>query len=627
MDPKLIEYYRIELQHIRDAAAEFAQAYPKIAGRLNLSAAAQQVECADPYVERLLEGAAFLAARVQLKMDAEYAVFTQHLIDMIHPGYAAPTPSMVVARVEPDLGSATLVKGVMLPRGTTLTTRIPSGSKTSCRFQTAHDIKLWPLKIDNARYQGGQIGLGGSSGFGKRIQSSLQISFSLTAGSMVELAALEELDIFLPGSDVAGDLYELLLAHCVSVSALFPDGKDEVVDLKSAGVSDLGFDDEQSLLPEPGRGLSAYRLFKEYAAFPDRFRFFRITGLRDLMLKGGARRSFALIFHFSREVKRIERSVDASNFLLYCTPAVNLFRKTIERTYLNQAQHEFHLVTDRVRPLDFEIHSVRKVDGYPTDGVGEPFQFNDLYSEFDAASSSAYFSIRREPRLNSSVKMSSRMSRHENDYLASEMYISLADPNHPPYPSGIGQLAIDVLCSNRERPMAAISGSEQDFSLEVSAPVLGIRCVSGPTRPVPAISSGLLPWRLISLLGVNHLSLLDGAGGDGASALREMLFLFASDTSSIFRKQIEGLKSINAARVTLRLPINGPICFGNGVGVVLEVDERHFDGTGVLILGALMDRFFARYASLNSFTQLTLNEVQRGEIKKWKPRAGRRMIF
>ncbi len=68
MDPRLLSYYERELQHIREMGAEFAQEFPKIAGRLGL----EGFECADPYVERLLEGFAFLAARVQLKLDAEF---------------------------------------------------------------------------------------------------------------------------------------------------------------------------------------------------------------------------------------------------------------------------------------------------------------------------------------------------------------------------------------------------------------------------------------------------------------------------------------------------------------------------------------------------------------------------
>src|SRR3954453_18468426 len=98
MDPRLLKYYDTELRHIRELGGEFAREFPKIAGRLSLDS----FECADPYVERLLEGFAFLAARVQLKIDAEFPSFTQHMLELLYPGYLAPTPSMTLVQLRPS---------------------------------------------------------------------------------------------------------------------------------------------------------------------------------------------------------------------------------------------------------------------------------------------------------------------------------------------------------------------------------------------------------------------------------------------------------------------------------------------------------------------------------------------
>lgn len=627
MNPKLIDSYRTELQHLRDSAAEFARRYPKVAGRLSLAGDASQGECADPYVERLLEGVAFLAARVQVKMDAEHEIFTQHVLDMICPGYAAPVPSMVVVRMDPDDGATSLQKGVVLPRGTSLSTKIPSGSKTPCRFRTAQEITLWPIRIAAARYQGGQISQPRPSQPGVKILSNVRIDFAITAGSMGDLENLDRLDIYLPGNDASGALYELLLTNCVSIFGMLPGSKEEVVVLDAAAVTEVGFDDDEAVLPIPDRGFAAYRLLKEYSVFADRFRFVRVSGLQALMRKGGARQSFSLSFNCNREQRALERAVDATNFALYCAPAINLFKKFMERIYLKDSGYEFNVVADRVRPTDFEIHSILSVDGYSANGLGEPRRFHDLYTQFDAMRPSGYYSFRREQRLSGSDASHGRNPQAHSEYVASEIYLSLADLGSATDGSAIGQLAVEALCSNRERPLAVISGGKEDFKLEVSAPVSGIRCVAGPTRPVPAGAGGSLSWRLISQLGINYLSLLDCTDGEGARALREMLYLFGLDATSPYRKQIDGVKAIKATRITRRLPSSGPICFGLGVGVELEVDEQHFDGTGILIFGALMDRFFARYASVNSFTQFTLRESKRGEIRQWIPRAGRRMTF
>ena len=79
MNPELLRRYEAELRHLRELGGEFARDYPKIAGRLGL----ETESCADPYVERLLEGVAFLAARVQLKVDAEFPRFNNHLLELV----------------------------------------------------------------------------------------------------------------------------------------------------------------------------------------------------------------------------------------------------------------------------------------------------------------------------------------------------------------------------------------------------------------------------------------------------------------------------------------------------------------------------------------------------------------
>ena len=108
MDPRLIRHYNLELQHLREMGAEFAQQFPKVAARLGMSG----LEVADPYVERLLEGFAFLAARVQLKLDAEFPRFTQTLLEIVYPHYLAPTPSMAVVQLKPDAEDPGLATGV-----------------------------------------------------------------------------------------------------------------------------------------------------------------------------------------------------------------------------------------------------------------------------------------------------------------------------------------------------------------------------------------------------------------------------------------------------------------------------------------------------------------------------------
>src|SRR5438552_15657328 len=119
MDERLLDLYNTELRHLRETAAEFGRDFPKIAGRLSLDLDAKEI-CPDPYVERLLEGFAYLAARVHLKLDAEFPRFTQALLETVYPHYLSPIPSMAVVRFDIDEQDGALAEGILMPRGTLL---------------------------------------------------------------------------------------------------------------------------------------------------------------------------------------------------------------------------------------------------------------------------------------------------------------------------------------------------------------------------------------------------------------------------------------------------------------------------------------------------------------------------
>ncbi|MBS1222712.1 MAG: hypothetical protein H6R23_2332 [Proteobacteria bacterium] len=210
MDPRLLQYYNRELQHLREMGGEFAREFPKIAGRLGL----EGFECADPYVERLLEGFGFLAARVQLKIDDEFPRFTQHLLEIIYPHYLAPTPSMLVAQLQPDSTEGALEQGFVVPRGSELRSLLGKNTQTPCEYRTAHDVTLWPLELTEAQYFAGKepvalLDLPDLS----RVRAGIRLRLRVTVpGLTFDKLALDRLPLFLRGSDtLPARLYEQLL--------------------------------------------------------------------------------------------------------------------------------------------------------------------------------------------------------------------------------------------------------------------------------------------------------------------------------------------------------------------------------------------------------------------------------
>src|SRR5690606_17844073 len=184
MQPRLLEYYNRELEYLRELGAEFAERYPKVAGRLAMNG----TDVADPYVERLLEGFSFLTARIQMKMDAEFPRFTQRLMDVAYPNYLAPVPSMTVVQLAPSMNEGTLATGFCLPRGTMLRAGLTPGEQTRCEFSTAHEVTLWPMRVASAQLTGAPADLSlsrlGLAGRGSPVRAALRLRIALCGGAL-----------------------------------------------------------------------------------------------------------------------------------------------------------------------------------------------------------------------------------------------------------------------------------------------------------------------------------------------------------------------------------------------------------------------------------------------------------
>jgi type VI secretion system protein ImpG len=618
MDPRFLQYYNRELGYMRELGGEFAREFPKIAGRLGLDA----FECADPYVERLLEGVAFLAARVQLKIDSEFPRFTEHLLDVVYPHYLAPTPSMAVVQVQPQKQSV-LTEGFDIPRGTALRSSQGKGERSGCEYRTAHDIRLWPVEIVSATHSAyfgdiGELRLPGA----RKIRGVLRLRLRTWGGVPFNQLTMDALPVFIRSHDqMASRLYELLVAGAVATVVRHPDGTvNEVVEGQS--LRPLGFDDAESLLPYGPRSFQGYRLLHEYFAFPSRYLFVELSGLGEA-LRATRGQEIEIAIMLDRHDPLVEGGIGADHFALFCSPAVNLFPRNADRIHLSDRFYEYHVVPDRTRPTELEVHSITKVSGLGT-GLEVQREFRPFHASTrgstDAASSS-YFTVHRRLR----GQNSKRGPAVRSTYVGSEVFISLVDGSDGAYHPQLRQLAVEALCTNRDLPsFMSVGQGKSDFHLESGAPIESVRCVAGPSSPRPSNAWGDMSWKLINHLSLNYLSLVDDDHGNGEGALKEMLHLYGDLTEPAIRRQIEGIRSAKSAPVVRRIPGEGPPTFGRGLEITLLCDEAAFEGTSVFLLGSVLEHFFTRYVSLNSFTEMVLKTLQRGEIIRWPARMGRR---
>ncbi len=621
MDPRLLDYYNRELGYVREQGAEFAEQFPKVAARLGM----RGMEVADPYVERLLEGFAFMSARIQLKMDAEFPKFSQRLLDLVYPGYLAPTPSMGIARFEPSRAEGGSPDGFTLPRHSRLRARLPAHEQTACEYRTAHDVTLWPLRLAEARLTAAppDLPIAGYR-WGAPVRGALRLVFETTGQVQVSDLKLDSLPVFIDGTgDVASRLQELIHTQCVGV-LVHASGLPirNLVPYPPESLQGEGFASNQSLLPHESRAFDGHRLLHEYFAFPERYRFFSVNDLhRALRHISGTR--FEIVLLLKQASSALEPLIDAANFVLFCSPVINLFRRTSDRIPVTSTRFEYHAVIERTRPLDFEIHSISRVIGHRNESDRE-LEFHPFYAAADVVrrGAGAYFSVRREPRV---LSEQSKRNGPRTGYIGSECFLSLVDANEAPFSSELRQVTVEALCTNRDLPLLTPVGhAESDLTLMSSAPVESVRFIVSPTRPSPALAEREITWRLISHLSLNYLTLTDVNAEQGASALRELLGLYARLGAAGADAQIACVQKLNVRAVDRRVPNRGPIVFGRGVSLELEVDEIPFAGVSPWLLGAVLEQFFTRHVGINSFTELALRSIQRGAIAAWKPRIGRR---
>jgi type VI secretion system protein ImpG len=612
VEKRFVDYYGRELRYLRELGGEFARDFPKVAARLGLDAS----DCADPYVERLLEGFAFLAARAQVRLDADFQRFTEPLLQTVCPNYVAPTPSMAVVQLHPDDQHGSL-DGFMVPRGTALRASPHRSDAIACEYSTAHDVRLWPIELRSASV-GPLIGalpvaLPHAS---RRPVAALTLRLGTMDGLPFSELALDDLTFFFRGGDsVAPRLFDACMAGAIAMFSRDPGGRTSWTRLERASLHARGLGEEDALLPRKHRVFEGHVLLHEYFAFPQRFLFADLRGL-SAGVRACRGPEIELLILLDRHDPALDRAVSAASLALFCTPAINLFRRRADRISLID-RDEWHVVVDRKRPRDFEVHSIQSVTGYSArDQVGRSFL---PFHRMDAREpTSAYFTVQR-----SDQHVAHHADPARKSYLGSETLVSPVDWQGAPFSGDLRQLSVETLCTNRDLPLLMPNGSgKTDFFLESGAPVRAIRCVAGPSAPRGVLARGEIAWKLIATL--YNVGLNDAP--DAVGSLREVLALFADAIDPSAHRRVHGIRSAMTRPVVRKLPLDGPPTFGQGLEVALDCDDSAFDGSSVYILGSALGAFFRRHVSTGSFVETVVRTDQRGEVVRFPLRTGSRGV-
>ena len=618
MDPRLLLAYNDELAYLRETAREFGEEHEAVASRLGLKTPTDP----DPYVERLLEGVAFLGARVQLKLQDQFPEFTQHLLSATQPHYLAPMPSICVAGFQPKEGDPILIEGYTVPRHTELTAIASENGNAPVTFRTGHEFKLYPLKITEAEYLSSRAAVASfASTTSERPEAGLRLRFESTGGAPLSKIDPADLPLYLDGSEaIPGELYRQIIGETIAVVARDPaSAGDDRSWTKLPLPKQVGFADEDALLPVEQRSFRGYRLLSEFFACPERFLFANLSGLGQAF--ANAKTSCDVVLLFSRSSPLLPGAISLANFKLYATPAINLFQKQLGRVQVNPYDHEYHVIPDRTRPLDFEVYRILDVKAQVADTV-ETRPVAPLYA-LGALLYDWRDAIFYVPRLTMRrLSTKEQRLRRRTDYIGTETWISLTAPGNAERIEDIKELAINAYVTNRELPELLTFRGANHFTVP-GGPVRSVGILRSPSKPRPPLGLNDAAWRIIAHLTPNYATLAP-EDHDDPSMLRDHLTLYGRQDEAGMRKQIDGILAIRSKPVVRRVPGLDRMAVARGSRITIRLDDGSFDNGRMFLFSAVLERFLAEFTTVNSFTECIFETPLEGTLARWPARIGRK---
>ncbi|RWU19112.1 type VI secretion system baseplate subunit TssF [Pseudomonas alkylphenolica] len=579
-----------ELRYLRELGNDFAKDNPQLAHFLGK-------DSSDPDVERLLEGFAFLTAKLRHKLEDELPELTHGMLQLLWPNYLRPLPSATIIQFTPLKQS--LSQSYSVPKGARLFSRLVDG--IACEYRTCTEVQLYPFAISEV----------------ETTQTPDSSIVRLDLATLVErplnALACERLDFHLGGEDRCAQTLYLWLAQYLEHITVSING--EVRRLPASHIAFPGFSPDEALLPYPQNVFDGYRILQEYFVFPQRFHFFSLTGL-DRVWPDQSSATVRIEFQFSRQLPDSIR-VGKDDFALFCTPAVNLFAHGADPIDLSGQVHQVQLKPSGLQPHAYEIFSVDKVISTRTASSRSPDESLRVFRPFESFAheiehvqgrTALYYRCRVEESL-------------RGDGVVHRMSFVRADESV--YIGEMETVSVDLTCTNRDLPLDLGIG-DICVTTEFTPPLASYRNLCRPSRPCRPVLDGQLQWALISNLSLNYLSLLSAEPLKAVIGAYDFAALHDIQQARATRKRLNGIREAHTE--PLDWLIKGlPI---RGLRTQLKLDQGAFLCEGDLYLfSCVLSHFFALYASINSFHQLEVTNTTNNEHYTWPLLTGRQPLI
>jgi type VI secretion system VasI/ImpG family protein len=595
---EFLDYYRDNLSFLRNLAAEFAVEFPKIAGRLGLG----EFECEDPYIERLLEGTAFLSARVEKKLDEGYHGLLESVLNSVAPTVLYPLPAGAVLELAPNYSNEQVRSGAVLPAGTVLDASIPT-INTPCTFSTMEDVFLSPLAVSEAEYITRSLSdfdINDPQGL-----AGLRIKLVTAVGALPSFP--NRLTFYINMADADASLLLRQVMHETVELYVRRGGTDRFIPLP--GVT-FGMPMPTGVKLFPGQikghvlGLGILRNFLAYPAF---FKFFVLNNLGKAV--ASSFNSVELLLVFKRRESSLV-SLKGSSLKLNCIPALNMFPRRADRVSIEKEAYQFHIVPDRAAPRDYEVVYVPRLEFF--NEQNESLFFADSFYEDNPLAEKTkknFFSQHRRKAL-----VNSRMTQRSS-YSGAEVFVSFSVQDKKL--EAAYQFAATTICTNRDLPLLL---SPETYLTSHTPLLSGGNFMTRPTRPQYSLfEQGIASdFSKISHLTFNLSALLWQNGKFPLEALRTLLGSYHIRSGEETERILEGLVALESENTVFRFIKKGAVFFEVGWRLAFTLDETAYAGMGYYIFGRVLAELLMSFSPINTLLEIHFFTKQSGHIAVWK---------
>ncbi|MDR1030666.1 MAG: type VI secretion system baseplate subunit TssF [Treponema sp.] len=596
---EFLDYYRDNLTYLRNLAAEFSAEFPKIAGRLGLG----EFECEDPYIERLLEGTAFLSARVEKKLDDGYINLLESILNSVAPSVLYPIPSGAVLELNVNYSNEKVRSGTTLGAGALLDAFVPSVN-TPCRFSTLEDLTISPLVVEEVEYitrSLADFGINNPQGL-----AAFRIKLASATGDTIP-RSIEQLTFYINLAEAEASLLLRQIMH-ETVDIYVRGGEKE----RFASCSGISFAMPLAagvkLLPEQIKGhVLGLRMLQNFLAYPAFFKFFTVGNLQNAFSSLGKTAELLLVF------KRRESSLvgtKGSSLKLNCVPALNLFAKRADRVLIEQDAYQFHVIPDRTVPQNYEVVHIQRLEFF--NERNETLFFADNFYEdnpLEERTKKNFFNQRRRKSLVNPRNI------QRSSYDGTEVFVSFSAQDSKQ--GKMYQFAAETICTNRD--LCLLLPAETSLSSHNSF-LNGAAFMVRPTRPEYSLfqRGDASDFSKLSHIVFNLSALLWQNGKFPLDALRTLVGSYRVRSEEEMERLLEGIISLERESVAFRFIKNGAVFFELGWKLRFTLDETAYAGIGYYIFGKIIAEILMSFTPINSPLEIHFLTKQSGRIAIWK---------